>query len=204
MEQAWLDTFTLLNISPQIPSFNSGVWLALETLVRKLLLEEQQPFEAQGNPLTAIIITGPVWLPSQVVTHSNHNTNVTSKPCFRYDYRGIGTMPLLVAIPTHFYKVIAVVEDERILKLAAFCIPHTNAISTTAQQAANATEASLEHFLVRLSNLEAVTGLTFFDGLEIALNEKPRTNKRRLTLTKQIADALTDDLLVKHSLLPTV
>ena len=61
-DMAWSDksmseSFFLSNISPQVPSFNRGIWRVLEEKIRKWVLEEEELY----------IITGPIIQP-------NHNT----------------------------------------------------------------------------------------------------------------------------------
>ncbi|KAJ1431984.1 hypothetical protein B484DRAFT_36905 [Ochromonadaceae sp. CCMP2298] len=76
----------MANISPQSPSLNKGFWAKLEAWLRFLLTSGQ--FEEM------IILTGPVYAPTLVAgrwVQLNHT---------------IGTVPRLVHVPTHFFKVI--------------------------------------------------------------------------------------------------
>ena len=50
------------------------------------------------------MVTGPLWLPASVTNSDNGEAR------YWYSYEGIGRPPSLVAVPTHFYKVVAVVE----------------------------------------------------------------------------------------------
>lgn len=51
--QAMSETFYLSNMSPQVPSFNRGVWAKLEAEVRKQIKDEDD---------TLYVITGPIFL----------------------------------------------------------------------------------------------------------------------------------------------
>ena len=52
------------------------------------------------------VITGPLWLPSST------NETESGGDSFQFSYKGINKPPSLVAVPTHFYKVLGVVEKE--------------------------------------------------------------------------------------------
>jgi len=129
----------------------------------------------------------------------------------------------LVAVPTHFFKVVVVVEkkltgkqqftkdnntnaqvlesssetSELILKkFGAFVLPHSDHVGK------NDKGIRLVDYLVRLTDLEAVTGLEFFPALfgtytNIEMNETSHANS--IPLGKEIADALTDDIRLSSS-----
>jgi len=63
----------------------------------------------------------------------------------------------MVMVPTHFFKVVVVVNADhtRILEYACFVVPND----------ASANENKAEHYIVSWSDLEAVTGLKLFPGL---------------------------------------
>eukprot|EP00578_Thalassiosira_sp_NH16_P031637 CAMPEP_0181080042 /NCGR_PEP_ID=MMETSP1071-20121207/2355_1 /TAXON_ID=35127 /ORGANISM="Thalassiosira sp., Strain NH16" /LENGTH=405 /DNA_ID=CAMNT_0023161491 /DNA_START=35 /DNA_END=1252 /DNA_ORIENTATION=+ len=181
------DTFVLTNVSPQLPKFNRSTWLKLEEFVRLTAKKE-------GNGLTneTWVITGPLWLPSSATKTDSGGER------FQYSFEGIGKPPSLVAVPTHFYKVVAVVEylpekqsarskdlevtggNNLVLKkFAAFVLPNSDIIGGI----------RLVDHIVRLTDLEAATGLDFFPVLFGTAN-----GAYGIPLQKYIADALTDDV----------
>ena len=108
------DTFVLTNISPQLPRFNRNIWLRLEEFVRNVAMAETETRRAGSNDDATMeeeretwVISGPLWLPSS----TTDNTSAGGQG-FRYSYDGIGKPPSLIAVPTHFFKVIAVVAKE--------------------------------------------------------------------------------------------
>ncbi|KAL7546084.1 hypothetical protein ACHAWF_009421 [Thalassiosira exigua] len=186
------DTFVLTNVSPQRPRFNRSAWLRLEEFVRS---EAQKERGGKGPSSETWVITGPLWLPSAIDTGGDK---------FRYSYEGIGTPPSLVAVPTHFYKVVAVVENnaptagageassrresEAVLtKFGAFVLPNSDAFGDDGIR--------LVDHLARLEDLEAVTGLEFFPALFGAYVRKDfDPDADDVPVRKRIADALTDDV----------
>ncbi|KAL7534210.1 hypothetical protein ACHAXR_005730 [Thalassiosira sp. AJA248-18] len=201
------DTFVLTNISPQLPRFNRGIWLRMEEFVRKVAQKE----EGGGGPTTNCCetwaITGPLWLPNSVA-------KTDSGESFRYSYEGIGRPPSLVSVPTHFYKVVVVLEKNTksyrqsstavgdasssssnkseavvLKKFAAFVLPNSESVEEN-------NDIRLVNYIVRLTDLEAVTGLEFFPALfGVYVNNSGINNGTSdLPLQKDIADALTDDV----------
>ena len=211
------DTFVLTNVSPQLPKFNRSIWLRLEEFVRSVAKNEGTSSTSEIETETWVI-TGPLWLPSSIKRSSD-----TGSENFAYEYEGIGKPPSLVAVPTHFFKVVVVVEkkltgkqqftkdnntnaqvlesssetSELILKkFGAFVLPHSDHVGK------NDKGIRLVDYLVRLTDLEAVTGLEFFPALfgtyaNIEMNETSHTNS--IPLGKEIADALTDDIRLSSS-----
>ena len=86
-QEALQSTFSMTNIAPQSPQLNKGLWAKLEALVRYLHVKHEA-FEEM------VVITGPVYAP---VKFGNTWT---------YMHRSIGTFPKLIAVPTHFFKVV--------------------------------------------------------------------------------------------------
>jgi DNA/RNA endonuclease G (NUC1) len=154
------DTYTLCNTIPQVPSMNRHGWAQLEAFVRKVAEREWNE-----NQSTTYVVTGPLWLPSCV---SEENPGV-----FHYSYRGLGTPPALISVPTHLFKVVAVVRNNAIEKFAAFVI---------ANKEMEGGRVDLAKYLVRLSDLEAVCGMHFFPEMQDF---------------RQYADALTDNVWTK-------
>ena len=56
-DQAMSETFFLSNMSPQVPSFNRGIWAKLEAEVRR---------QIKGEDDTLYVITGPIFIGSDI------------------------------------------------------------------------------------------------------------------------------------------
>jgi DNA/RNA endonuclease G (NUC1) len=136
------DTFNLCNVAPQNPDMNRRIWSWLEELTRQVARKAWQENEA-----VTYVTTGPLWMPSIQVADK----------IFRYNVLGIGHPPTLVMVPTHFFKVVVVVDKDhrRILQFACFVIPNS----------ASANDKSLDAYAVPWTDLETVTGLTFYPTL---------------------------------------
>jgi endonuclease G, mitochondrial len=137
------DTFNLCNVSPQDPEMNRKIWARLEVWTRNVA---ERAWRERNHAVT-YAITGPLWLPRVKV----------DKKTFLYNVKGIGAPPMLVHIPTHFYKVVVVVDRShtRILEFACFVMPNDAA----------ANERMIQDYIVSWSDLETVTGLRFFPHL---------------------------------------
>lgn len=138
------DTYSLCNTIPQVPSMNRHGWAQLEAFVRRVAEREWNEHDA-----TTHVVTGPLWLPSSV---STHNASV-----FHYAYDGIGTPPYIIHVPTHLYKVVAVVRNDTIIKFAAFVVPNKDM---------KRGQVDLTRYLVRITDLEAVCGMHFFPSIK--------------------------------------
>lgn len=128
-------TYNLMNVSPQAHGMNHQIWSRLEEWTRQVARRYQVVY----------VVTGPLWLPQRQVSDKH----------FVYEYPAIGRPPSLVAVPTHFFKVVAVINENRIVAYACFVV----------ENADHAGRQSLEDCLVRWSDLEAVVGLEFFPTL---------------------------------------
>ncbi|KAG7373288.1 DNA/RNA non-specific endonuclease [Nitzschia inconspicua] len=129
-------TFTLCNVAPQNHMMNLTVWSSLEEWVRKVVLKSSE------NDVV-YVVTGPLWLPDRQVNGTT----------FEYGYKGIGKPPSLVAVPTHFFKVVLVVKaDDALQQFACFVVPNEEVLPSK----------KLEHYVVSWRDLETVTGLQFF------------------------------------------
>lgn len=94
-EEALKETFYLTNVSPQNPSFNRGIWLELENLVRKWVKEYGE----------LIVIAGPVL--------ENEKGDINSSIGVNKD----------ITVPWAFYKII-IRKSEPNDKVIAFLIPN--------------------------------------------------------------------------------
>ena len=159
------DTFTLANISPQYPVMNRVVWSNLEAMTRKLVLDK----DGRKRKIVedAFVVTGPVWLPAKIVKRDLGVENKNLRDLFEYSYAGFGSVPQLISVPTHFFKVIFSVsgsentcsennKSDNVVEFAAFVVPNNNFDDVD--------RVNLQDYLVRLTDLEAVTGITFFPG----------------------------------------
>jgi len=206
------DTFVLTNISPQIPRVNRGNWLRLEEFVRDVVVaaDKRNDESSDEEETETWVVSGPIWL-------SSSKTNQTSSggEGFRYSFDGIGKPPSIVSVPTHFFKVIVVIgkrkasilgttqqsrgigEEEKenptenrvvvMKKFGAFVLPNSESI------AAGANKIRLVDYLVRLSDLEAVTGMEFFPNI-LGSYDVTALGEDGVPLNKEIVDALTDDV----------
>lgn len=172
------DTFSLSNISPQLPTFNRLIWLRVEEFVRHIAKQEA------SSDLQTYVVTGPLWLPSSTTTTE------TGAQSFLYSYSCIGNPPSLVAVPTHFFKVILVVDEksQSLKKIGAFVLPSEFNFGSNKS-------IRLVDYLVRLTDLEAVSGLEFFPSL---LGTYDMYSNDSIPLQKEIVDALTDDIRLHH------
>lgn len=139
-ETAHRATFTMANIVPQAPGLNKGFWKHLEAFTQRLLKEHQE----------VIVISGPAYLPTR-----------TPEDKWVYSIPTIGSFPKLCQVPSHFYKVIVTrnhgedSQSSSLLQVAAFLVPNSNDVSSSAPPL---------DFVIRISDLEALIGLRFFDS----------------------------------------
>lgn len=206
------DTFNLCNISPQYPTFNRRIWANVEQFTRNIITEEFQSNQGTGNPCTAYVVTGPIYLPSSTITTKPSSINTsTDKPIFQFSYLGFGTPPSIVSVPTHFFKVIALVSNttNTVQKAAAFVLPNQEFYLESTNT------LLLDSYLVTFEDLEAVTGLEFFATMfgnatddnnvvladedeEYTLTSTSTTPSTAITLRKLFFDNLTKDLIRQH------
>lgn len=154
---AYHDTFTLCNVSPQNPTLNQKDWAYLEEWTRKVARRAQ---EEEGA--TTYVVSGPLWLPKRQL----------GDKVFQYAYPALGKPPSLVAVPSHFFKVVVVVNNHnhQIVKSACFVMANSEPSSSQSRD--------LQESLVRWTDLEAVSGLQFFPQL---VNEAWKAKADRLT-----------------------
>ena len=129
------ETFLLTNVSPQVgQGFNRDYWARVERFV-------QQVAERCDD---VYVVTGPCYLPQPGPAGWTMNHSMLGKP------------PQMLAVPTHFYKV--VLGEKRngtpddVAVIGAFVIPNMPIDPKT----------PLASFTVPVSALEEVTGISFF------------------------------------------
>ncbi|XP_016980379.1 endonuclease G, mitochondrial isoform X1 [Drosophila rhopaloa] len=129
------DTFFLTNIAPQIgQGFNRGAWNHLERYVRNLVHRFGSVY----------VCTGPLYKPKQ---------RLGGKLGVEYEMIGLN----LVAVPTHFFKVIMVESKLQLGKpyMEGYVLPN----------APIPDDLPLRSFLCDIREIEHYAGLKFFDGL---------------------------------------
>ncbi len=149
------DTFNLCNVSPQDPSLNRFLWAKLELWTRQVAQREWR----EHQNLT-LVVTGPLWLP---VGYHSSSSSTQPYPIFEYRYPAVGQPPCLLSVPTHFFKVVAVVAENSkdadapfaLDKFACFVVPNQKVDESS----------RLNDYLVRWSDLEAVVGMRLFPQL---------------------------------------
>lgn len=180
-----MQTFNLCNISPQDASLNRGLWCKLESWVRTTIVELQKEDASHSiahpqRRRQVHVLTGPLWLP----TKYSKNEGV------EYRYLGIGKPPSLVAVPSHFFKVVVAVSpdkttggSDRIEKFACFVMANRSTQSDAASGASDTNDDQfvLQDFLVPWSTLETLSGLELFSHL---VDDEFRTRADELTLAQ--------------------
>ena len=146
-------TFALSNISPQIgPGFNRDFWAKFEQFVRDAASE--------SSSKAAYVATGPLFLPSRRDRGATDDGAIERveggslpRPTeWEMRYPMLGEPPAMMAVPTHFFKVILVEGKDDTVSCAAFVLPN----------APIPNNFPLRRFVVPLTDLEVVSGLEFF------------------------------------------
>ncbi|CCB85680.1 endonuclease G, mitochondrial [Parachlamydia acanthamoebae UV-7] len=126
--EAMRDTFYLSNMSPQVAQFNRGYWVKMEKYVRDLT----------KSCKSVHVLTGPLFLPQ---------VEENGKKYVKYQVIG----PNNVAVPTHFFKVIAKETSAGRMQTEAYVLPN--------QQIAK--EIPLHQFKTTIQEVEKVSGVLF-------------------------------------------
>jgi hypothetical protein len=199
--------------------------------------DEKDKIQRWGK--TTDVITDPLWLPKYnhryvppatigvtrtdtAIDDANGKNNMNNdgvrgsggRGVFRYSYEGIGRPPLLIAVPTHFYKVVIVVNDEvasdhndvtsnaaitpkktSLRRFAAFVLPHSSypvGDDNNTDGVPRRRGICLVDHVVRLTDLDAVTGMEFFRTL---FGKYVYDGTDDIPVMKEIVDALTDEII---------
>lgn len=140
-KEAMLNSFVMSNMTPQAPRFNQCIWVWFEQLVRKWVKEEGVD--------EIYVVTGSV---------------------FDYDRDGkfdpLDFIPTLkgegrVAIPSHLYKILIIPEDNGFLKVMSILLDNGQVIPSQSQA-----RDYLENSIVRINDIERLTGLDFFPDMQ--------------------------------------
>ena len=177
-QRAMDETFELINVSPQVgDGFNRDYWARLERFTRELsgksggdVLVATGPLflptkargagELRARELEASTRGVDVGTDGALTTVNGALTTVPKedvarpKTAWRMDYGLLGDAPELVAVPTHFFKVILATSPggTKAVAAAAFVLPNAPIAPNT----------PLGKFAVPLGKLEAASGLSFF------------------------------------------
>ncbi|CDI97238.1 Endonuclease G [Echinococcus multilocularis] len=129
-------TFILSNIAPQVGyGFNRGIWNDLEKYVRGIA----------RRSANVVVVTGPLFLPSSTLSQRGHRQVI---------YEVIG--PNSVAVPTHFFKAVAVQgTPQGPWRTHAWVIPNREITEGT----------HVNTFAVPLKDVERAAGLIIFPNL---------------------------------------
>ncbi len=139
-EQAMINSYVFSNIAPQHPNFNRGIWRKLETQVRALAREHGAVYVMSGA----------------IFDQDNDGVRDTDAEAPRAKSRHGAPR---AAIASHFYKVIAVIENTH-MQITAWLLPHTNDPRITLAQAK-----------VSLAQIEKLSGLDIFPLLPAEVAE---------------------------------
>ncbi|TMW60474.1 hypothetical protein Poli38472_000516 [Pythium oligandrum] len=152
-QKAMDESFLMTNISPQVGvGFNRTYWSRFEGFVRHL-----------ANQFDGLyVVTGPLFLPKK-----NKKTGE-----FHVSYPVLGTPPDVVAVPTHFFKVLLGRKRDGSFLTAGFILPN----QVIPEQ------KNLLDFLTPVDVIEKYAGLLFFDKLD---------HVEKLELCKETKCALT-------------
>jgi endonuclease G, mitochondrial len=164
------DTFTLCNIVPQDHIMNVTIWNSLEEWIRRVCREKTTTTttgDSDNGYNEMYVVTGPLWLPRRKLLNNTAVDNL-----FEYQYHGLGRPPALVAVPTHLFKVVVLVDKRRnvITHFACFVV-HNFDDGNHDDNGNSKKKKKLEDFLVLWTDLETVSGLQFFPTLTNAIPE---------------------------------
>ncbi|KAM7533183.1 hypothetical protein Aperf_G00000127723 [Anoplocephala perfoliata] len=129
-------TFVLSNVAPQVGvGFNRGAWNDLEKRIRRIARKSA----------SVVVVTGPLFIPGPTVSKLGHRQIV---------YEVIG--PNNVAVPTHFFKAIAVQQKlGDPWKTMAWVLPNCEIPEGV----------PVDNFIVSLKDVERSAGLIIFPNL---------------------------------------
>ncbi|XP_060074699.1 endonuclease G, mitochondrial-like [Ylistrum balloti] len=132
-QHAMDQTFTLSNISPQVGrGFNRDAWNSLEKYVRGIARMNKNVY----------VCTGPLYLPRR---------EADGRLYIKYPVIG----PNNVAVPTHFFKVIAVENVHGDFELMSFVMPNEVIPDSV----------PIKNFLVPIETIERAGGILLFDKI---------------------------------------
>jgi endonuclease G, mitochondrial len=100
---------------------------------------------------------------SRAIVDPSKDQRRSQKPYFMYEYPAIGDPPNVIAVPTHFFKVVVLVSRHSscIERFACFVVANQEELPSYAETQ----RRTLQDHVVRWTDLEAVSGLTLFPTL---------------------------------------
>lgn len=184
-ESAWKDTFFLSNIAPQVRAgFNNGYWKKTEDFLRNLVNKKNSPFDEvyvvsgplylpqwvpnftsdakdedpiniNANEQGEKTVTVKSYKESRKEIMELSNTGNGGQGSWRYSHPAIGAPLQWIAVPTHFFKVVAAYNKTKdSWSIAAFLMANTS----------HNVDKPLSASVVSVQDLEALSGLSFFNS----------------------------------------
>lgn len=150
-----VNSFVMSNMAPQYCQFNRGVWQILESLVRLWVMERGIVY----------VITGSIF---------DRDVDGKRDPAFAAKRMKSNNGKARVAIPTHFYKMVAHQRADGTVETLTVVLPHDQTDVTGAEAVRR-----LEQHIRSVGELETVTGLTFFPdaGANAAIGKQARSSE---------------------------
>ena len=147
-QSAMDETFYMTNISPQHPHCNRGYWRAIEGWLRETA---RRWYDTHGPSATLTVITGPLWLEEgqrdgKVATEGKDG----GRRYVRFEV--IPRAAPLVAVPTHFFKVLLATSESTSPMLTAFVVPNAPINASV----------PLQSFVSSVAAIESNSGWHFF------------------------------------------
>lgn len=140
-EKRKAETFYLSNMAPQVPDNNRQLWRTIEETVRGWIQKRGEAF----------VITGPIF-------HDPAEEDPkTADGLVPYEVIGPGA----VAVPTHFFKIVAIAQADQ-----------WEVIALVVENRAYARPFELSKLIRSVDWIEARTGIDFMPDLDKALAEK--------------------------------
>jgi endonuclease G len=139
-DTAVINSFVMSNMAPQYCQFNRGVWQILESIVRLWAKDEETLFVISGS----------------VFDGDGDNARDDDDDARRMKSNNGQSR---VAVPTHFYKVLAFENSDGVLETLSILLPHDQ----TDLDGDEAFDYLADH-VVTLADIEAVSGVSFFPG----------------------------------------
>lgn len=136
-----INSFVMSNMTPQYCQFNRGVWQIFESIVRLWTIEKR----------TVYVLTGSVF------DRDGDGRRDADSAARRMKSNSGKTR---VAVPSHFYKILLYQRSDGTVEMLAVLLPHD-------QTDVNRGEALkyLEKHIRSVTDIEALTGLTFFPNV---------------------------------------
>lgn len=146
-EAAMINTYMFTNMCPQHDRFNRGIWSRLESRVRKWAKTKGEIY----------VISGAVFDKDSDEKRDDDSDAIRMKSNNNNER---------VAIPTHFYKIILHERPNGFIESMTFLLPHTDS-----SPIGNEVDPFLKSKLVKIDEIEKITGIDFLIGIRDADGE---------------------------------